>query len=101
MPAYLIDNAKDIDPSWFQGDETVLVTAGASAPELMVEDCISFLRQRYQATVEVQIVREEDVHFPLPRELRTAMSAPMPARGKPVKTRIGDIRFIDDSDPSP
>jgi 4-hydroxy-3-methylbut-2-enyl diphosphate reductase len=68
--AYLIDGARDIDPAWFRGDETVLVTAGASAPELVVEDCLEFLRKRFGAKVEVRTVRDEEVFFPLPRELR-------------------------------
>jgi 4-hydroxy-3-methylbut-2-enyl diphosphate reductase len=70
VPAYLIDGSADIDVSWFRGDETVLITAGASAPELVVEDCIEFLRKRFGATVETRTVREEEVYFPLPRELR-------------------------------
>jgi 4-hydroxy-3-methylbut-2-enyl diphosphate reductase len=70
VPAYLIDGAADIDASWFRGDETVLVTAGASAPELVVDDCLEFLKRRFGATVEVRSVRDEEVHFPLPRELR-------------------------------
>lgn len=68
--AYLIDGAADIDASWFRGEETVLVTAGASAPELVVEECLEFLRSRFGATVEAHNVRDEDVHFPLPKELR-------------------------------
>lgn len=68
--AYLIDEATDIADDWLQGDETVLVTAGASAPEQVVQDCLKHLEQRYGATMEEHIVREEDVHFPLPRELR-------------------------------
>ena len=44
VPAYLIDGSADIDINWFKGTETVLITAGASAPELVVEDCIEFLR---------------------------------------------------------
>ncbi len=68
--AYLIDEASDIQDSWFQGDESVVVTAGASAPEQVVQDCLSCLQERYGATMEEHIVREEDVHFPLPRELR-------------------------------
>ena len=71
VPSHLIDRAADIDLAWFKGDETVLLTAGASAPELVVEDCIEYLRKRFGATVEERTVREEDVHFPLPRELRT------------------------------
>jgi len=68
--AYLIDGAKDIDPSWFAGAETVVITAGASAPESVVQECVEYLRQRYQAQVELRTIREESVHFPLPRELR-------------------------------
>ncbi len=74
MPAYLIDGSADIDLAWFQGNETVLVTAGASAPELVVEDCVEFLRKRFGATVETRTVREEEVYFPLPRELRTLLA---------------------------
>lgn len=70
VPAYLIDGAADINVEWFRGDETVLVTAGASAPELVVEDCVEFLRKRFNATVETRSVRPEEVYFPLPRELR-------------------------------
>ena len=72
VPAYLLDGAADISIDWFRGDETVLVTAGASAPELVVEDCVEFLRKRFGATVEARAVREEEVYFPLPRELRQA-----------------------------
>jgi 4-hydroxy-3-methylbut-2-enyl diphosphate reductase len=75
VPAYLIDGAAEIDVAWFRGDETVLITAGASAPELIVQDCIELLRKRFGATVETSLVREEDVHFPLPRELRVALEA--------------------------
>ncbi len=70
VPAYLIDGATDIDPSWFSGDETVVITAGASAPESVVQDCVAYLRRRYEATLELRTIREESVHFPLPRELR-------------------------------
>jgi len=69
-PAYLIDGAADIRPEWFTGKETVLVSAGASAPEIVVEDCVAFLKKRFGATVSTRAIREEEVHFPLPRELR-------------------------------
>jgi 4-hydroxy-3-methylbut-2-enyl diphosphate reductase len=69
-PAYLIDGAQDIQPAWFTGEETVLITAGASAPESVVQECIRFLQDRYGATVSARTIREEEVHFPLPRELR-------------------------------
>jgi 4-hydroxy-3-methylbut-2-enyl diphosphate reductase len=68
--AYLIDTIREADDEWFDGVETVLVTAGASAPEDVVEECIEYLRLRHGAAVESHTVREEHVSFPLPRELR-------------------------------
>jgi 4-hydroxy-3-methylbut-2-enyl diphosphate reductase len=70
VAGHLIDGKEDIDPSWFSSDDTVVVTAGASAPESVVQGVIEYLRQRFDASVEVGMVREEDVHFPLPKELR-------------------------------
>ncbi len=69
-PAYLIDRIAEADPAWFEGVETVLVTAGASAPEDVVEECVRFLEERYGATVEERLVRSEDMEFQLPAELR-------------------------------
>ena len=68
--AYLIDGVREIDDSWFDGVDTVLVTAGASAPEEVVQECVEYLKDRYGATIESRTVREEHVSFPLPRELR-------------------------------
>jgi 4-hydroxy-3-methylbut-2-enyl diphosphate reductase len=70
VEARLIDGAQDIESTWFDGVETVLITAGASAPESVVQECIRYLQNRFSATVESRSIREEDVHFPLPRELR-------------------------------
>jgi 4-hydroxy-3-methylbut-2-enyl diphosphate reductase len=70
VSAYLIDGAKDIDDRWFEEIESVVITAGASAPESVVEECVAYLKERYGATVESRVLRREDVHFPLPRELR-------------------------------
>ncbi|MCI0741646.1 MAG: 4-hydroxy-3-methylbut-2-enyl diphosphate reductase [Gemmataceae bacterium] len=69
-PAYLIDEAREIEPHWFGENDTVLVTAGASAPEDVVQECVSFLQNHFNATVDSRTVREEHVSFPLPRELR-------------------------------
>jgi 4-hydroxy-3-methylbut-2-enyl diphosphate reductase len=69
-PAYLIDTVHELPPGALRGGETVLITAGASAPEDVVEECVEHLRGRYGATVESRTVREEHVSFPLPRELR-------------------------------
>lgn len=70
VAAYLIDGPDDIDVGWFKGDETVLVTAGASAPESVVERCLDFLKQQFSATVDARSIRDEEVYFPLPREIR-------------------------------
>lgn len=70
VSAHLIDDAADIDDAWVRGASSVLVTAGASAPESLVEQCVDWLRRRYQADVEVRTVIEEQVHFPLPKPLR-------------------------------
>lgn len=75
IPAYLVDSAVEIRSDWFSGNEVLVVTAGASAPEIVVQEGIDLLRARYGATVEVRTVREEHVHFPLPKELRTTTAA--------------------------
>lgn len=69
-PAYLIDTCREIGADWLKGTETVLITAGASAPEEVVEECVAYLQKRFGATVQSRTVREEHVSFPLPRELR-------------------------------
>ncbi len=75
IAAHLIDGADEIDSAWFSGDETVVITAGASAPESVVQDCVRWLRDRYAAEVEERTIREEEVYFPLPKELRAAVAA--------------------------
>ena len=70
VPSYLIDGAQDMQAEWFQSGDTVVVTAGASAPESVVQGVVQYLQEHFNATVETGTVREEDVHFPLPRELR-------------------------------
>ena len=68
--AYLIDDASMIDPTWLDDARAVGVTAGASAPELLVEEVIDTLRQRGIATVRDLEGREENVTFSLPKALR-------------------------------
>src|SRR5207245_575669 len=58
-PAYLIDGVHELSDDWFEGVKTVLVTAGASAPEDVVQECVNYLRQHFGATVESHTVREE------------------------------------------
>ena len=66
----LIDSASEIQEAWFEGVETVLITAGASAPEDVVQECIALIRDRYGASLTEEVIREEDVTFPLPKTLR-------------------------------
>ena len=70
VSAHLVDGPDDIDPAWFSGHETVLITAGASAPETVVRQCVRFLESRFPTEVESRVLREEQVRFILPRELR-------------------------------
>jgi 4-hydroxy-3-methylbut-2-enyl diphosphate reductase len=75
IPSYLIDGPQDIQTDWFHGDESVGLTAGASAPEDLVEGCVNFLRSQFGARVEERTTRDENVEFPLPTELREALAA--------------------------
>ena len=68
--AHLIDRVSEMKTEWFQATDTVLVTAGASAPEEHVQACVELLKKTFGAEVESRIVREEHVSVPLPRELR-------------------------------
>lgn len=68
--SFLVDGVHEVPVESFTGDETVLITAGASAPEVVVQECIDNLVERFDAEVEIVTVREEHVSFPLPRELR-------------------------------
>ena len=69
-PAYLIDGQDELREEWFEGVSSVLVTAGASAPEIVVQECLSYLESRFGAVVEEVTTRTEHVTFPLPKELR-------------------------------
>ncbi len=73
-PAYLIDGPDDLSPDQFQDDWTVLITAGASAPESVVEETIAWLDAQFGVDVELKTVREEKVSFPLPKSLRQLSS---------------------------
>ncbi len=70
---YLIDNSQAIDPAWLQGVNTVAVTAGASAPEILVEDVVNYLRQNGFESVEEVEVMPENVRFGLPPEIIQAI----------------------------
>ncbi len=69
-PGYLVDGPEDLRPEWFAGVGTVGVTAGASAPELLVQRVVARLREWGGVAAEEVVGREENVVFALPRELR-------------------------------
>jgi len=72
VTAYQVDRAEDIDPYWVEGEHTIGVTAGASAPEILVEQVIQQLRQFGATSVEEMTGVEEHVVFPLPKTLASA-----------------------------
>ncbi|MEC8633467.1 MAG: 4-hydroxy-3-methylbut-2-enyl diphosphate reductase, partial [Pseudomonadota bacterium] len=68
--AYLIDSADMIDPSWVGEGDTVGVTAGASAPEHLVEGVVQWLQSKGHSNLESLDGRPENITFSLPKELR-------------------------------
>ena len=69
VPSYLIDDARSLDAQWLEGVRTVGVTAGASAPEELVQDLIARLGEFGRVVVEELAGVEEHMQFKLPREL--------------------------------
>jgi len=72
IPGYLVDGPEDLERCWFEGRRVVGVTAGASAPELLVQRVVARLREWGGEGAEEIVGREESVVFALPRELRSA-----------------------------
>ncbi|ARV27767.1 4-hydroxy-3-methylbut-2-enyl diphosphate reductase [Vibrio anguillarum] len=69
-PGYLIDCPEDIDPTWFDGKKTVGVTAGASAPEALVNQILDRIKELGAQSVEEVLGREENMFFEVPKELQ-------------------------------
>jgi 4-hydroxy-3-methylbut-2-en-1-yl diphosphate reductase len=80
-PAHLIDDERDIDPAWLRDAQTIGLTAGASAPEHLVERVIAFLHAHGAGTIEDVRVAEEHVVFSPPVQLRPAALAGRVAAG--------------------
>jgi len=68
--SWLVDGVSELQDEWFEKAETVVVTAGASAPQIVVQECIDYLTTRFGASLSEETIREENVHFSLPRELQ-------------------------------
>jgi len=69
--AFLVDGPQDLSLNDFNADDRVVVTAGASAPESVVEATVNWLLEHFDGTVETKEIREESVRFPLPKPLRS------------------------------
>jgi 4-hydroxy-3-methylbut-2-enyl diphosphate reductase len=84
IDSYLIDSAADINPAWLEDVKAIGITAGASAPEVLVEEVVTYLKTYGAGEVEDLTVIEEDVEFLLPKELITidpaSKSVAAPAR---------------------
>ena len=69
-PAYLIDGANGIDPLWLKGLDSIGVTAGASAPEVLVQEVVSYLFDNGASEIVEVSGANETVNFPVPNTLR-------------------------------
>ena len=70
VQSYLVDGAEDLESEWFADVETVVMTAGASAPESAVTECVDYLKHHFNAEFSDAVLRDESMRFPLPRELQ-------------------------------
>ena len=78
-PAYLIDNAGDINPDWLDGKSCIGLTAGASAPELLVQNVVERLKQLGVSRVSELDGQPEKIEFSLPKELKVDISGLSPS----------------------
>lgn len=74
VPSYLIDDRRYLREEWLEGVKTVSVTAGASAPEHLVQELIEALREKGFTSVEEVDIIEEDVRFSLPPEVQVPLA---------------------------
>ncbi len=90
VPSYLVDDRNQVKPEWLAHARTVAVTAGASAPEYLVEDLISFLREDHGfESMEEVTLKDEDVRFSLPVEL--SQPAKLHTISTPIANSIANI----------
>jgi len=69
-PSYMVDNAEELQPEWLVGKRTIGLTAGASAPDILVQQVIARLRELGAVSVRTLAGVQETVKFPLPKGLR-------------------------------
>jgi 4-hydroxy-3-methylbut-2-en-1-yl diphosphate reductase len=73
-PSHLIENYRSIQPEWLEGVKTVTLTAGASAPEILVQEAVTYLMEIGFNNVQEVEVMPENVRFGLPPEIADAVS---------------------------
>lgn len=71
IPGYLVDNADELNKEWFKGKENIGLSAGASAPELLVEKVIEKIQSWFNAELSDDTESKESIIFQLPKELRS------------------------------
>ncbi len=81
VPGYLVDGPDEMHRDWVEGKQAVGVTAGASAPEVLVQQVVERLREWGGVAAQEILGREERVTFALPRELRRRLAAEQPDGG--------------------
>jgi 4-hydroxy-3-methylbut-2-enyl diphosphate reductase len=96
-PAYMIDSADDLRPEWIEGLRTVGLTAGASAPDILVQQAIARLRELGAVSLRKMDGVEEKVRFPLPLGLGDRSMAEAAA----AREAAGEPSAEDDAAPSP
>ena len=84
VPAYMVDSADELQPAWIEGKHRIGVTAGASAPELLVQRVVERLQALGATSVSELPGAVESIVFPMPRGLHAAAS------GKPPETGPAD-----------
>jgi 4-hydroxy-3-methylbut-2-en-1-yl diphosphate reductase len=82
--SHLIDKAADIQPEWLEGKNTVAITAGASAPEVLVQEVVAYLQERGYGDVDEVEVMPENVRFGLPPEIVQAIAAAPPRQAAAI-----------------
>jgi 4-hydroxy-3-methylbut-2-enyl diphosphate reductase len=79
--SYLIDKAAEVEEAWLEGVDTVGITSGASAPELLVTELVEFFRERGTSEVSELRAIDENVRFMLPKQIRVELAAAEPTAG--------------------
>lgn len=75
IPSYLIDDANGLEPAWLEGKKVVGITAGASAPEALVDELIAKLRTLTDIEIQPLAGVTENIHFKLPKQLKDVAAA--------------------------